>query len=1077
MLRRMSHRFGTSDNRGNPRITRGRVPGREVSSAIIRRALPCFLVVAFIYMTFGGRDAQTQPGGFFGADASFSVRQLPLTGMKWGGPIQSIARNPANPYEVFAASQSGGLFKSSDAGNTWSHVDSLAPSELSVVAYLARSGAILVTSRDDWRSPNGGGVWRSEDGGAVWTQVLSSLGCDPRPMGYGIAVDPVLNPVYVGTKCGLWRSDNQGRTFERVIPSGIIYDVNILPSGGVVAGGEAGIYHRDPGRISFELVTTSLDGVSLAMSGSDGNYRGTFAQSTNRALPHIYAAVNRPPTPSPPPVVPPQPPVIVVSRDGGRTWLSIMGPTDPGFTGSGGGVPFIRAFPTATGATDMYLYFGNTFSVWQAGPFPNGDISSILPPGQAVWRKLTLNHVDPHDIDFVPDSDTAMLVATDGGMEICNQRTFNCPTEGVIGPSRGLNANQSTVITGQKIQEPLLPIPAEYHHYFGTWHNDVWYSVDNAVNWQVGLSGETPSIEMAREVRTRPNSKIATEQCGNCTFLLSGPLFSNLRTWPSVDNPSGFPSFIQKRPDDVFSQMSRTLLEPSAVWVETDIRFGIPATATKTKISVVEDCGFAGGGFGCTGLTALSEARFGGYLETGGRNPALYFTVMGQQSVGGLASGPASLLGFLANFLTSGPGGTRVEPTEIRFPGMAPYSGRTLLTGSVNIGATPSVALSRAVFAVDPQDVGHLIAPDVGSTERSGAMMESWDGGDTWTVMDDLTNMVKGGTSFNFTTRPAPAFFWPLVSAISFFPENAEMAILGTMNNGLFFSSDRGRTWKRIPGTEGIPSINDFHWRSANTVLVSSGGRGLWEVQITYRIPRAFLRLLCRDCELLSVAKGPAFDSAILSMGGQVNDAATGQAASAQISLTPGSTWLWLDNSQSSPSFKVHEENKPGNFSAIPQAAALVQKGFVIRGFTFSKGKVSDILYAKTELEVPPAPFRRLHKLPGTRTIGLFGKPYVTLHGDEMRGYSIPSGKPMTVRGQNFNTDGSLVTISVDNNVISKGTKVDPDGTFTFPFSVNLPFGSYSLTASQPSANQQSTRIIVTFDVAHEDEAEKPKKQ
>ncbi len=1077
MLQRIGGRLGTAEPRRKTRVTRVRgTPGGIPS--MIPRTLPYFLAVAVIYMTFGGRSAQTQPGGFFGADVSFSVRQLPLDGIRWGGPIQSIARNPTDPNEVFAASQSGGLFKSSDAGNNWTHVDSLIPSDLNVVKFLPRSGAILVTSRDDWRSPNGGGVWRSEDGGAVWTPILSNLNglnCDARPMGYGIAADPELDRVFVATKCGLWRSDNQGRSFPtRVTPSGVIYDVMILPSGDVVAGGEAGIYYTDTGG-TFQLVTRSSDGVSLAMSGRDGNYRATFAQSTNPGLRDIYAAVNPPPPPSPPPVVPAQPSVIVVSRDGGRTWRSIVGPTDPAFRGSGGGAPFVRAFPSASGATDMYLYFGNNLSVWQTGPFPNGDISPLL--GQAIWRKLALNHPDPHDIDFVPDSGTALLIATDGGMEICNQTTFSCSPAGVIGPSRGLNAMQSTVITGQRIRGASFVFPAAYHHYFGTWHDDIWYSDDDGANWAGGICCETPGIELAREVPTWLDSRIAFENCGPCGFLLSRPLFTNLLTWPSVSNASRLPAFIERRPDSVFSQMSSTVIEPAAVWVENNIRFDEPATATKTKIGVVEDCGFAGGGFGCTRLAASSEARFAGYVESGERNPALYFTVMGQQSVAGGLLAPASRLGFVSDFLTSDATGIHVAPSEIRFPEMAPYSGGTALGGAVNIGATPSIALFRDVFAVDPQAAGHLIAPDVGSTARSGAIMESWDGGDTWTVMDDLTNLVTSGARFNFRTRPAPAFFWPLVSAISFFPESAEMAILGTMNNGLFFSSDRGRTWRRIPGTEGIPSINDFHWRSANTVLVSSGGRGLWEVRITYRIPRAFLRLVCRDCELLSIAKGPAFDSAILSMGGQVNDATQGQDGMAQISLTPGSSWLWLEKSQASPPFEVREEKKPGNFSAVPQAAALVQQGFVIRGFTFSQGKVSDILFARTELEVPPAAFIRLKKLPGTRTLGLYGQPYVTLHGDEMRGSSIPSGRPMTVRGQNFTADGSLVTLTVDNNVVSKGTKVDADGTFTFTFAVSQPIGSYSLTASQPSANQQTPRIITTFNVVHEDEAEKAKKQ
>src|SRR5262245_23994957 len=100
---------------------------------IVRRTILFVSIVAIFYASFGGQEAQTQAGGIFGTDIFFSVRQLPLNGFTYGGPIQSIARNPANPFEVLAASQSGGLFKSVDGGNNWRHVDSLTPSDLNVV--------------------------------------------------------------------------------------------------------------------------------------------------------------------------------------------------------------------------------------------------------------------------------------------------------------------------------------------------------------------------------------------------------------------------------------------------------------------------------------------------------------------------------------------------------------------------------------------------------------------------------------------------------------------------------------------------------------------------------------------------------------------------------------------------------------------------------------------------------------------------------------------------------------------------------------------------------------------------------
>src|SRR5712692_586347 len=45
----------------------------------------------------------------------------------WGGRTVAVDVSPANAAVAIAASDSGGLFQTTDSGATWSHIDSLQP--------------------------------------------------------------------------------------------------------------------------------------------------------------------------------------------------------------------------------------------------------------------------------------------------------------------------------------------------------------------------------------------------------------------------------------------------------------------------------------------------------------------------------------------------------------------------------------------------------------------------------------------------------------------------------------------------------------------------------------------------------------------------------------------------------------------------------------------------------------------------------------------------------------------------------------------------------------------------------------
>ena len=57
---------------------------------------------------------------------------IPVEGMAAGVPMNTVAIHPANRNEMYAASDSAGLFKSTNGGLNWVHVVSLPVSFLQV---------------------------------------------------------------------------------------------------------------------------------------------------------------------------------------------------------------------------------------------------------------------------------------------------------------------------------------------------------------------------------------------------------------------------------------------------------------------------------------------------------------------------------------------------------------------------------------------------------------------------------------------------------------------------------------------------------------------------------------------------------------------------------------------------------------------------------------------------------------------------------------------------------------------------------------------------------------------------------
>jgi photosystem II stability/assembly factor-like uncharacterized protein len=134
-------------------------------------------------------------------------------------------RGERKPWTVISGAREGGIYKSTDGGTRWVKLTNGLPNEytgkISVSVSPAnpqRVYALMEAGDGTLGMPGGvhGGVYRSDDAGATWTRTSSQAGLINRPFYYTyIDADPkVADVVYVNNE-GFFKSMDGGRTFER----------------------------------------------------------------------------------------------------------------------------------------------------------------------------------------------------------------------------------------------------------------------------------------------------------------------------------------------------------------------------------------------------------------------------------------------------------------------------------------------------------------------------------------------------------------------------------------------------------------------------------------------------------------------------------------------------------------------------------------------------------------------------------------------------------------------------------------------------------------------------------------------
>lgn len=707
------------------------------------------------------------------AASSVTEHQPDIT---WGGRTVGVAVDPDDAAVAIAAAESGGLFKTTDGGATWSHLEGLPVFRMSDVEMSPADGNIvLVTAFPDLSAVSQGGIWRSVDGGATWTRPATSVpACDTRPSFHGISWVPEGDgTVAVATDCGVSVSTDSGRTWTHSA-TGSTYETSVVArrdgDGNLIldACGRNGVRRSPDGGATWSSATTLIGtphcvgrATHHGLAGSPVDTDVLFNASLEVGTDGRFSGES----------------VLYESRDGGANWTEVDRRTTLNRP------PFVRVHESASGgATDVDVYWGDGVNLFRTTC--DGTAAGATCPAAT---QLTIDHADQIDVAWSGAGNCPVFVASDGGVH----GTADCgATWGMVGASGdGFGALQMYDMA-------IRVHPDHADLYFGTQDNALWASPDGGASWPTFVSAEGFFLNIDRTGDGTHDGVVTGVRCAACSNFKAGDHFAGVSGWNDPVAGSGNPFRIAP---GVYLQISQPdPADPTlAVYLNEDT--DNPATWVRKLDLPVQP----------RGLPQIVGPPSEPTVWLAYRDPSV---------------GDPGRLGLMRI------DGLRTSATPtVTFPE----------TGLNNLGAVgdpffggycngQGTFVCPTVFGADPGDPDHVILPDLGA----GVMRQTRDGGATWTDMPALTDLVTDGGRLLFG-GPGGGGTPSQVHTIRFDESNPDRILIGTEQAGILASVDNGATWARVPGSEQVVAITDFEFDEVRReIYVATYGRGMWKVTL-----------------------------------------------------------------------------------------------------------------------------------------------------------------------------------------------------------------------------------------------------
>ncbi len=156
------------------------------------------------------------------------------------GRVNCIEFDPNNSDILWVGTPDGGLWKSTDGGQSWStNTDQLVNTGVTDIAIDPNNTNIMYLATGDgfgydngyeiWGGVYSSGILKSTDGGQTWNTTGINYTISQTRQIFNVSIDPSnSNTVYTGTDNGLWRSTDAGATWS-LLKTGLIKDFEFMP--------------------------------------------------------------------------------------------------------------------------------------------------------------------------------------------------------------------------------------------------------------------------------------------------------------------------------------------------------------------------------------------------------------------------------------------------------------------------------------------------------------------------------------------------------------------------------------------------------------------------------------------------------------------------------------------------------------------------------------------------------------------------------------------------------------------------------------------------------------------------------